>query len=171
MLERQLPLVWWLDAATAYALRRAIALIVAGGPDVQAIILFGSVARREERPLTDQAPSDVDVLVIFDPPASTQQQTLHYEREEGAESLTPRQQALLSQAVIRALQAFPDTARDLSVTGALPPFAHWGRTFLEHVAQDGLLLWARTSPPDLPSPLEAVGQRMLSKQPPHVVAS
>ena len=35
-------------------------------PDVLAIILYGSIARHNERPLDDPAPSDVDLLAVFD---------------------------------------------------------------------------------------------------------
>jgi len=164
-LEPQLPRVAWLDHATANALRRLVALLAVGVPGVRAILLFGSVARHEARPLTDPAPSDVDLLVVFDPPlpsSPTQRRTPNgAEHPEHPESLTTPQQTMLSQAVVQALLAFPAAARDLHVTGAIPPFTRWDPSFLEHIAQDGLLLWAATAPPDLPAPLDALGQRAL----------
>ena len=163
-LEQQLPVVAWLDPASANALRRLVSLLALGAPRVRAILLFGSVARHDERPLTDPAPSAVDLLVLFDPPAALppaaaghgQAGTAQPAQPAQQESLTDQQQAVLSQAVVQALLAFPDAARDFHVTGAIPPFIRWDASFLALVAQDGLLVWAATSPPDLPAPLDTL---------------
>ena len=56
----------WLDARTAALVRDIVVTLASHYPDLLAVVLFGSVARHEERPLTDHAPSDVDLLAIFD---------------------------------------------------------------------------------------------------------
>lgn len=62
----------WLSAETWQAQVRDIVQSVAEHhPAVQAIILFGSVARREPRPLDEAAPSDVDLLLMSTPPPCT----------------------------------------------------------------------------------------------------
>src|SRR5579884_698113 len=57
----------WLDAETAAALEDIVASVAQVHPEVRAAILFGSVARHEERPLDDPHPSDVDLLLLIDP--------------------------------------------------------------------------------------------------------
>jgi len=71
---------------------------------------------------------------------------------------------VLSQAVVQALLAFPDAARDFHVTRAIPPFTRWDASFMAHVAQDGLLLWAASSPPDLPAPLDRMLDQLRTMQ-------
>ena len=56
----------WLDAETAAAVIDITQSVAENHPEVQAVILFGSVARREERPLDDPQPSDVDLLLVLD---------------------------------------------------------------------------------------------------------
>src|SRR5690349_10654012 len=68
----QLPdvrLVPWLDPDSAASVRDIVQSVAAHHPEVQAVILFGSVARHEERALDDPVPSDVDLLLILDPAA------------------------------------------------------------------------------------------------------
>ncbi|WIG58975.1 MAG: hypothetical protein OJF49_001722 [Ktedonobacterales bacterium] len=139
--EASLPLISWLDPDTMAYLRRVIALIAQQAPDALAAILFGSVARHEERPLTDPHPSDVDVLVLFAPVGDQ-------------ESLTSEQHAMLSWAVVQAYNAYPGTPREVQVLGALTHFAHWDESLVEHVARDGILLWARRPLPTALHPVE-----------------
>ncbi len=61
------PLISWLDPASAAGVRDIVRSVAAHHIEVQAVILFGSVARHEERPLSDPEPSDVDLLLIIDP--------------------------------------------------------------------------------------------------------
>ncbi len=112
-------------------------------PEVVAVILFGSVARHEERPLSHRRPSDVDLLVLVDsetdgdPLPLDLMIALHHtigEREHG--HLVP---ALRIQAII--------TTSDLS---------GWDDLFISHVARDGVLLWARG---EIPKALASVGER------------
>lgn len=56
----------WLDEQTASLVRAIVAEAASRYPDLRAALLFGSVARHEERPLTDAEPSDVDLLLLFD---------------------------------------------------------------------------------------------------------
>src|SRR5262245_51043852 len=48
----------WLDGATASLVRAIVAEVASRHPDLRAAFLFGSVARHEERPLSDAEPSD-----------------------------------------------------------------------------------------------------------------
>lgn len=125
-----LPLITWLDSQTAGYRRQVIALVAQQAPHALAAILFGSVARHEERPLSDPHPSDVDVLVLF---------TLVGNQD----ALTSEQHMALSWVVVHAYEAFPDAMRDVQVLGALTHFNHWDESFVENVARDGILLWAR----------------------------
>lgn len=144
--EASLPLISWLDPDTMGYLRRVIALIAQQAPHALAAILFGSVARHEERPLTDPHPSDVDVLVLFTPVGEQ-------------ESLTSEQHAVLSWAVVQSFDAYPDTPREVQVLGALTHFARWDASFVENVARDGMLLWAREPLPATLHPVEERWQR------------
>src|SRR5260370_20790301 len=62
------PLISWLDPASAAGVRDIVRSVAAHHIEVQAVILFGSVARHGERPLSDPEPSDVDLLLVIDPP-------------------------------------------------------------------------------------------------------
>lgn len=131
-LRRLIP---WLDAKTDAYLRQVIALIAEECPDAFAVIAFGSVARHEERPLRDRHPSDVDLLVLFAP-------------DRAQTELTGIQHMQLSRAIVRAYEIIPDAPRDVQVTAALSHFAHWDAMFVERIARDGILLWARAPLPD-----------------------
>jgi predicted nucleotidyltransferase len=61
------PIPAWLDNATAALVEETVRMLVKRHAKILlAVILFGSVARHEERPLDDSSPSDVDLLAIFD---------------------------------------------------------------------------------------------------------
>jgi predicted nucleotidyltransferase len=125
-----IPPVPWLDNDTSAYLRLIVAEIAQQRPEAVAAILFGSVARREERPLDDPHPSDVDLLILFAP-------------RPGQEDVTGEQHHAISWAVVHSLDAYPDPPREVQVVGALTHFARWDPMFVENVARDGLLLWAR----------------------------
>ncbi len=55
----------WLDEETSALVREKAELLAQRHPDVLAIILYGSVARHEERSLDAPDPSDVDLLVVL----------------------------------------------------------------------------------------------------------
>ncbi len=64
-LERATPA--WLDDATSALVEETVNLLIKRHSDILlAVILFGSIARHEERPPDDACPSDVDLLAIFD---------------------------------------------------------------------------------------------------------
>ena len=56
----------WFDPASAALVRDIVATLVREYVDLLAVILYGSVARRDERPVDAPHPSDVDVLAVFD---------------------------------------------------------------------------------------------------------
>lgn len=148
--ERLVPEVPWLDAATNGYLRRLVALAVSANPDIEAVILFGSAARRELRPMTDQEPSDVDVLFLMNAPADV----THPRR------ITREQHLAISRAEVAAYPAtFDNTMRQVQTIIADPSFEGWDRSFVESIARDGLLLWARGA---LPAVLASVARRPLS---------
>jgi predicted nucleotidyltransferase len=56
----------WLDRETTLLVDEIVDLLVKRHPDILAIILYGSIARHEERALHEPDPSDVDILVVVD---------------------------------------------------------------------------------------------------------
>jgi predicted nucleotidyltransferase len=118
----------WLDQATAALTEDIIQTLGAQRPDALAIILYGSLARHDERPFTDAYPSDVDLLVVFDT-EDEQFSLLH------GKALF----AILGQVYNRHL----DTRRDVKVMFASRTLGEWDSTFVTSVARDGILLWAR----------------------------
>jgi len=146
-LEARLPFLAQLDSETAHLLRASIAEVIAdvGGPQLVAAILYGSVARGEERPLRDPYPSDVDVLLVFG-----QKQELNYHARA-------RVFAALGRAESRWLHA----PREVRVMLATQTLAEWDDEFIASVARDGRLLWARSQPPDVPPQLARVAHRPL----------
>lgn len=135
----------WLDQATSAGVTDIVHSLASQHREAYAVILFGSVARHEERPLDDPEPSDVDLLLIVDwallnpaTPESTSAQDLalvHTIGEADYRHQSPRE--------IKFIFA----ARDLEGCDEL---------FLENVAHDGILLWARGP---LPAPLAAIAER------------
>src|SRR5260370_35701649 len=56
-----------LDEATSPLFAEMVRMLIKRQANILlAVILFGSIARHEERPLDDSCPSDVDLLAIFD---------------------------------------------------------------------------------------------------------
>src|SRR5215467_506690 len=62
----QALIIPWLDPATAAGVVDIVQSLAADHREALAVILFGSVARHEERPLDDPEPSDVDLLLLLD---------------------------------------------------------------------------------------------------------
>ena len=62
--KNSIPL--WLDSETRVLIKDVIEMLSERHPDLVTVILYGSVARHEERPLDASDPSDVDLLVILD---------------------------------------------------------------------------------------------------------
>ncbi len=127
----------WLDEATAALVEETVKLLVKRHGDILlAVILFGSVARHEERPPDDAYPSDVDLLAIFD---TTDRLVKPYRGDIFA-------------TIIDAYARHLDAPREVNVLLADRTMQSWDEMFLDNVAHDSLLLYARDS---LPAPLLA----------------
>jgi predicted nucleotidyltransferase len=143
-----MPSIHWLDRASASGVVDIVESVAAHHPEVQAVILFGSVARREQRPLDDAEPSDVDLLLIVDPSVL----------EPSAERLTSAQDLALTRTISEA--DFRHRApREINTFFMNRDLARWDTLFIENVARDGILLWARGP---LPEPLAPVAARTFS---------
>lgn len=132
----------WLDSSTA-ALVKETTRALADHHEVRAVILFGSVARHEERPLDDDEPSDVDLLALVDPGRGRLRLPLH-------------RTLAIHGTIGRVAYEHGDTPREVQVTLARVDLADWDVTFVESVVRDGILLWARGP---LPPPLEQLTSR------------
>ena len=128
----------WLDARTAALVRDIVVTLASHYPDLLAVVLFGSVARREEHPLTDHAPSDVDLLAIFD----SDEDPVYLPR--GLDT---------THAIGLARNRHLDAPREVQVMFASRTMREWDTMFVVNIARDGLLLWARGP---LPKPLSAL---------------
>jgi predicted nucleotidyltransferase len=135
----------WLDSATNTAVREIICALAQDHPEAQAVILFGSVARREERSLDDAEPSDVDLLLLLDAHAV----------DPDVERLSYQEELALRATVGEADYRWP-APRVIQVLFVYRTLAGWDPLFIENVARDGILLWSRGA---LPDPLAAVTER------------
>jgi predicted nucleotidyltransferase len=133
---RTLP---WLDTRTTELICLIANQLVEHHPEVTAVILFGSIARHDERPLTDSEPSDVDLLLLV-------------------EERLPEGRALaIHHTIGETAHTFGYTPRDVQPLLVERDFANWDPLFVENIARDGILLWARGP---LPAPLAAVAARI-----------
>src|SRR5215469_17161444 len=127
----------WFDDATAALVKETVSLLIKRHSDILlAVILFGSLARNEERPSDDASPSDVDLLAIFE----TTDRLVRPYRED------------IFATIIDAYALHLDAPREVNVLLSDRTMQTWGSMFLENLARDGLLLYARGS---LPAPLAA----------------
>jgi predicted nucleotidyltransferase len=131
------PIPAWLDEATAALVKETVNLLIKRHADILlAVILFGSVARHEERPPNDTSPSDVDLLAIFD----TTDRLVRPYRED------------IFATIVDAYAHHLDAPREVNVLLSDRTMQTWDSMFLENLARDGILLYARGS---LPAPLAA----------------
>ncbi len=131
------PLPAWLDEATAALVKETVNLLIKRHADILlAVILFGSVARHEERPPDDASPSDVDLLAILD----TTDRLVNTYRED------------IFATIIDAYALHLDAPREVNVLLSDRTMQTWDSMFLDNLARDGILLYARGS---LPAPLAA----------------
>lgn len=131
------PLPAWLDDATAALVEETVSLLIKRHADILlAAILFGSIARHEERPPEDACPSDVDLLAIFD----TTDRLVRPYRED------------IFATIIDACALHLDAPREVNVLLSDQTMQTWDAMFLDNIARDGILLYARGS---LPPPLAA----------------
>jgi predicted nucleotidyltransferase len=118
----------WLDKATAALLEETVSMLIKRhGNILLAVILFGSVARHEERPLDDPCPSDVDVLAIFDT----------------TDRLVKPYRETIFATIVDACALHLDAPRDVNVLLSERTMQSWDSMFLDNIARDGILLYAR----------------------------
>lgn len=136
----------WLDAETAAAVEDIVVSVTQKYAEVRAVILFGSAARGEQRPLDDPAPSDVDLLLILDPTVLNQ----------AADRLTPERELALQATIGEADYRHRHAPRAINTMFMYRDLTGWDALFVENVARDGLLLWACAP---LPAPLAHIEKR------------
>jgi predicted nucleotidyltransferase len=136
-MNRPSTLPSWLDSETRALIKDMIGLLSERHPDLIAVILYGSVARHEERSLTSPNPSDVDLLAVLD------SDDPHVDLYQGDALFHT-----LGLAHMRHL----DAPRDVQVMFASRTLEEWDPTFVAHVKRDGVVLYARGP---LPAPLAA----------------
>lgn len=152
--QRQLPdgadiqLVPWLDAHTSALVRAIVASVARKHSDVLAVTLFGSIARHDERSLADREPSDVDLMLLVEPSLA-----------HGRISL--EQEMAITETILEAGDPYGFTPREVKTLLVRRDLAGWDPLFIENVARDGILLWARGP---LPPQLAAIAERT---PPPH----
>jgi predicted nucleotidyltransferase len=127
----------WLDSKTRAHVKDIIETLAEQRTDLAAVILYGSVARHEERSLDEPDPSDVDLLVVLD------SDDPHVALHQG-DSLFHT----LGLAHMRHL----DTPREVQVMFTSRTLQEWDPTFIENVARDGIVLYSRGP---LPEPFAA----------------
>jgi predicted nucleotidyltransferase len=140
-----IPSIPWLDPETAAAVVDIVQSLAEQHPEAQAVILFGSVARHDERPLDDPEPSDVDLLLLLDAAAL----------DPGAERLT-RERELALTATIGEADYRHRAPREIKFVFVYRDLARWDPLFIENVARDGVLLWARAP---LPGPWTSIEEQ------------
>lgn len=131
----------WLDSLTRNLIVDIISVLAEQQPDLLAVILYGSVARHDERPL-DANPSDVDLLAIFD----SEDVLLGVNRGDS-----------LSHTVGLAYCRHLDALREVQVMFASRNLQEWDPTFIANVARDGIVLFQRGL---FPAVLEAHRDRL-----------
>jgi len=127
----------WLDRATCALVEDIITLLCKRHPDLLAVILYGSVARHEERPLEAFNPSDVDLLAVFDSDDLL---------------LAVHQGDTLSHTLGLAYSRHLDAPREIQVMFSSRSMQEWDPTFIANVMHDGIVLYKRGA---LPSPFAA----------------
>lgn len=125
-----LSLLSALDARTSGLIRAIIDEVAARHSEFRAAILYGSVARGEERPLTDPVPSDVDLLLLFD--VEPGQADIPY----------PLYRAIFA-SIGEARQRYLYPPREVQALPAASDLRGWDAAFIANVACDGILLFAR----------------------------
>ncbi len=142
----QVPLIPWLDPESAADVVDITESVATHHPEVVAVILFGSVARREQRPLDDPMPSDVDLLLILDPKVL----------DPTAERLSNEHDLALTRTISEADFRHRTAPREINTFFMNRDLARWDPMFIENLARDGILLWA-CGP--LPAPLAVLAER------------
>src|SRR5258708_226321 len=129
------PIPAWLDDATAALVEETVSLLIQRHADILlAVILFGSIARHDERPPDDSCPSDVHLLAIF----YTTDRLVRPYRED------------IFATIIDACALHLDAPREVNVLLSDRTMQTWDSVFLDNIARDGILLYTRGP---LPTPL------------------
>jgi predicted nucleotidyltransferase len=134
-IPRDIPV--WLNRATRALVGDIISFLSERYPDLLAVILYGSVARHEERSLGAFNPSDVDLLAVFD----TDDPLLDVHQGDS-----------LSHTLGLAYTRHLDAPREVKVMFASRTLQEWDPTFIANVTRDGILLYTCGS---LPAPFAA----------------
>jgi predicted nucleotidyltransferase len=144
------PMIPWLDQETAAGVVDIVQSVAGQHPEALAVILFGSVARHEERPIDDSEPSDVDLLVVVDPTVLN----------PTAIELTYQQELALTHTIGEADYRHRLAPREIKTLFVRRNLKGCDSTFIENVARDGVLLWTH-NPDSLPPEWIAVVSRSL----------
>ena len=140
------PIPAWLDHATSALVEETVSLLIKRHADILlAVILFGSVARHEERPPNDAYPSNVDLLAFFD----TTDRLVRPYRED------------IFATIIDAYALHLDAPREVSVLLSDRTMQTWDSMFLDNLARDGILLYARGSLPAQLAARQSLQERAL----------
>ena len=126
----------WLDEETSALVREKAELLVQRHPDVLAIILYGSVARHEERSLDEYDPSDVDLLVVVN----------------GNRDAVRSQILALVHTASLAEDRHLCAPREVKVMFSSRTSQEWDPDFIANVKRDGRILYQRG---ELPAPFAA----------------
>lgn len=118
----------WLDSETSALLKDVIGVLAERHPNLVAIILYGSVARHEERSLDASNPSDVDLLAILD--SDDPHVALH-------------QGDALFHTLGLAYTRHLDAPREVKVMFSSYGLREWDPTFIANVMRDGIVLFTR----------------------------
>jgi predicted nucleotidyltransferase len=142
------PIPAWLDDATSALVEETLSMLIKRHANILlAVILFGSVARHEERPLDDSCPSDVDLLAIFD----TTDRLVKPYRED------------IFATIIDACALHLDAPREVNVLLSDRTMQTWDAMFLDNIAHDGILLYARGSLPAQLAARQSLQERLEDK--------
>jgi predicted nucleotidyltransferase len=126
----------WLDEETSALVREKAELLAQRHPDVLAIILYGSVARHEERSLEGPDPSDVDLLVVLN----------------GNRDAVRSQILALVHTAGLAEDRHLGAPREVKVLFSSRTSQEWDPDFIANVKRDGRILYQRG---ELPAPFAA----------------
>jgi predicted nucleotidyltransferase len=127
----------WLDSETTALVKETIDLLAERHPDLLAVILYGSVARHDERPADEPSTSDVDLLAVFD---TDNPRVVRSQRGE------------LIHTIGLAEMHHLDAPREVSVLFSSRTSQEWDQTFITNVRRDGVVLYQRGA---LPAPFAA----------------
>jgi len=126
----------WLDEETRALVSDTVELLAQRHPDVLAIILYGSVARHEERSLDGPDPSDVDLLVVVN----------------GNRDAVRAQMLALVHTAGLAEDRHLSAPREVKVMFSSRTSQEWDPGFIANVKRDGRILYRRG---ELPAPFAA----------------